>query len=203
MASDERVATALAAWAERDAHAAITEEDTRAIASTEGARALVVERLLDAAGRDALSACSVLGRLMAQAGASPSLAARTLDGLAATSPCDDAWLGTARASLAEGYAAASREAAAAKRADTWRYPRCVVRLDSDTVAVGAGFPDDDPDTLAEWANEVARGLVKAGVRRAIIDGDLAPRAALEEALELAGISVARGDRPRSWLPWKR
>src|SRR5690242_7019353 len=107
--SSERV---LQAWTEHDRARSIHSADRDAIRATEAARARVVE-LFDRPARDLYNACALLGRLLADAGASPSLAATTIDGLAralaeTTTAFDDSRIAPARASVAEGYVSAVR-----------------------------------------------------------------------------------------------
>src|SRR5262245_46248612 len=72
----------LAAWAEADVQRAVHPEDRDVIRATESARSLVVD-LFDARDpRDLFNACARLGGLMAEAGASPTLAAGTIDSAA-------------------------------------------------------------------------------------------------------------------------
>jgi len=194
----------LDAWTERLASAAISEVDRRAVAASETARALVLEQLEAHSGEsaerafedhDALHGWAVLGRVLADAGASPSLAAQVVDALIEATPGGSgdrlqAWGATARSALLEAFVLAQRELAELRAAEAWRFPKCVVRLDETTAAVAASFPDDDADALARWADEVAAGLAKMGVRRVHADGSARARAALASALSVAGIGMA-------------
>jgi len=190
----------LARWTRGLDAAAISEVDRRAVATTENARASVLEY----SGADALHAWGVLGRMFADADASPTLVARTVHALAAArsgeplpgaasearafGAQEDA---LAEAALLEAFVAAQREAIELRMADRWRFPRCVVRIDDTTAAVAASFPNDDADALGRWADEVASGLAKLGVRRVHVDGDRAAQAALADALSVAGIDLLR------------
>src|SRR5687768_11028558 len=103
----------LAAWREHDVMRAIHPTDREAIRATEAARALVVE-LFDRPARDLYNACALMGRLLADAGASPSLAVSTIDGLARAlgdtkTAYDETRIAPARASVAEGYVSALRD----------------------------------------------------------------------------------------------
>jgi hypothetical protein len=60
-------------------------------------------------------------------------------------------------------------------------------LHEASVAIVAGYPEDDADALAAWASRVARQAARAGVRRAVVSGSPAAEAALAEALEVAGV----------------
>ena len=198
----------LAAWREHDVARAIHPTDREAIRATEAARALVVE-LFDRPARDHYNACALYGRLLADAGASPSLAVSTIDGLArafadAKVAHDETRISPARASVAEGYVSAVREGERDSANRTWAYPACVVTLDDETAAVAAGYPDDG-DGLAEWAAKIASKLSKAGTRTAVVAGNEAAKRELSEALKLVGIAVADRLPQRSWLrlPWKR
>ncbi len=181
----------LADWTKRLSAAAISEIDRRAVAASESARENVLERLAEGSleDHDALHAWAVLGRVLADASASPSLVAQVVDSLADGTP--QSWAAPARAALVEAFVAAQREIEELRVADAWRFPRCVVRLDEKTAAVAACFPDDDPDALSRWADEVAAGLAKMGVRRVHADGSARGRAALADALSIAGIDLAR------------
>lgn len=179
-------------WTNRLSRAAISEVDRRAVAATESAREMVLERFESLEDHDGLHAWAVLGRVLADAGASPSLVAQVVDALVEVGVnASKDWAAPARASLIEAFVAAQREIEEARVADAWRFPRCVVRLDETTAAVAACFPDDDSDSLAKWADEVAAGLAKMGVRRVHIDGTARARAALAGALSIAGIDLAR------------
>ncbi len=179
----------LARWTRALSDAALSEVDRRAIAATENARASVLEY----SGADALHAWAVLGRLMADADASPTLVARTVDALLTAAPgTRDGAL--AQAALLEAFVAGQREAIELRMADRWRFPRCVVRIDDSTAAVAASFPSEDADELGRWADQVASGLAKLGVRRVHVDGNGAAQAALADALSVAGIDLLR---PRS------
>ncbi len=177
-------------WTQRLAGAAISEIDRRAVAASESARELVLERLAEGFdGHDVLHAWGALGRVLADASASPSLVAQVVDALVETAP--EKWAAPARAALIEAFVAAQREIEELRVAEAWRFPRCAVRLDEKTAAVAACFPDDDPDALSRWADEVAAGLAKMGIRRVHVDGTARGRAALADALSIAGIDLAR------------
>ncbi len=190
--------TALEAWSERLAGAAISELDRRAVAASESAREAVLERLDEHRGesaerafedRDALHAWALLGRVLADAGASPTLAAQVVDALVETGQTRgfDGWAASSRSALVEAFVAAQREIVEERVADSWRFPKCVVRLDEATAAVAASFPDDDADELSRWADEIAAALAKMGIRRVHSDGSPRARAALESALSAVGI----------------
>lgn len=198
----------LAAWREHDATRAIHPSDRAAIEATEAARALVVE-LFDRPARDLYNACALFGRLLADAGASPSLAVSTIDGLARAfadtkTTCDDARIAPARASVAEGYVSAVRDVDRESANRAWGHPACVVTLDDETAAVAAGYPDEG-DGLTEWAAKIASKLSKAGIKTAVVAGNETARRELTSALDLLGITVADRLPQRSWLrlPWKK
>ncbi|HEY1958483.1 MAG TPA: hypothetical protein VGH28_22855 [Polyangiaceae bacterium] len=194
----------LDAWTERLSRAAISEVDRRAVAASESAREMVLERLDAHRGesaerafedRDALHGWTLLGRVLADAGASPTLAAQVVDTLAQVEgqKSFEGWAASARAALVEAFVAAQRELADKRAFASWRFPKCVVRLDETTAAVAAGFPDDDSDELSRWADEVAAALAKMGIRRVFSDGSPRARAALESALAAVGVEHrARG-----------
>ena len=186
----------LRAWSARDHARALVPADHAAADATEAARSLLVEGAL--AGRaslpekDLLHACGVLGRLLAESGATPTLAGGTVDSLQGELPDADVNWSIVRAAVAEGYAAARDEAAQATACAAWDYPRSVVRLDATTVAVAAGYPNDDGEAAAAWAARVAGALHKTGVRRAVVEGRDPAKRELAAALELVGIEVVGG-----------
>jgi hypothetical protein len=198
---------AVEAWATHDAARAIHPADRAAIASTEAARALVV-LLAEADGdpRDLYTACATLGRLLAEAGASPTLASATMDGARAAAlqgaVRDEVAL---RASLLEGFATGIVAAQRAAARSAWDWPRCATALDAETCAIAAGHPDEPDDSVVAWAETVASRASKAGVRRAIVGGEGRARVEVEAALRLVGIEVVTRlePEPRSWLPWRR
>lgn len=200
---------ALAAWREHDVARAIHPADREAVRATEAARALVLE-LFDRPARDLYNACAQLGRLLGDAGASPSLAATTIDGAAlALSGAGIAYepsrLAPARGALAEGYVAAMRAAEREDSRRAWEYPACVVPLDDTMVAIAAGYPSDDGERAAEWAGRVAAKLSKAGVRTAVVSGGELAKREITDALVLVGIAVPETLPARGWLrlPWRK
>jgi hypothetical protein len=202
----------VASWRAHDHTRALVPVDHEIIDSTSAPRALVLDLASRGAHseRDLFSACAVLGRLIAERGGSPTLAAGTMDGArqALGDSPDAPWLVPARASLLEGFTAARQDIARREAAAGWEYPRCVARLDSTTIAIVAGYPGDDGEAVAGWAARVAQGAALAGVRRAVV-ADAGPdraaaRAAVLDALDLAGVEVLAGSPARaSWLPWLR
>ena len=198
------------AWSARDHARALVPEDHAAIDATLAARVAVIEQLRRGAHADLFHACLVLGRLLAERGGSPTLAAATMDGaFEETGAAGEATV-SARASLAEGYAAARIDRGRREAVAAWDFPRCAVRVDKDTMAFMAGPPDDDDDALGEWAARVAGAATRAKVRHAIVGGADKPRRVLSDALDLAGIEVMteRGERDRGSsslfrIPWLR
>jgi hypothetical protein len=178
-------------WCARDHAAAFLAADHAVIDATRGPRSLIVERIRARGPHtDLFHACAVLGRLIADRGGSPTLAASAIDGAAALLPELDAETArAARAALTEGFVAARAEAASAVAVERWEYPGCVVPLESATVAIAAGYPDDDVDALSGWAARVASAVARAGYRRAVLGGGERACAALSDALELAGVKV--------------
>jgi len=207
--SPQDLERALAAWREHDSTHALHPLDREAIRAIEAQRALVLEQLaaLRSAeergprsgarapvARDLYNACARLGRMLADAGASPSLAVVTLDGAAESLgrlgiAFDGDRLAAARASLAEGFVAVvvDQQRALARRA--WEYPACAVRLGADLVALAAGYPADDGESLADWAARVALASSRDGYKRVIVQGEGAACAALGEALGTIGIRI--------------
>lgn len=196
---------ALAAWREHDGAHALHGHDRAALRATDAPRALVLEHLVrPGPARDLYNACARLGRLLADAGASPSLAVSTLDG--AVRAIDDAaidWdrgrLAPARASVAEGYFAAALESERLSARRAWEYPACAVKVGKDIVAIVAGFPSDDGEALADWAARVALAVSREGHRSVILAGDKPAVAELTAALSLVGISLATSAEPPGWL----
>jgi hypothetical protein len=187
-------------WSLADRAHAFVKSDHGVIESTGAVRTLIVECLLaDETGRDLLNAFGVLGRLVAERGGSPTLAAAIVDGaLQALAPAPGlapAWVLPARAALAEAFALAQLEAAQAEGAARWEYPRCAVGLADGTVAIAAGFPDDDLDALGAWASRVAHAAALAGVRRVVVSGSPSAEALLDAAFEIAGITRVPGNAP--------
>lgn len=194
--SDEIVQRAVASWREHDRACAIHPKDREAIDATEAARSLVLQRMLQGPSRDLYSACARLGRLLFDAGASPSLAVSTIDGAArALDETGRGWdrssVRSARSALGEGFAAAADDDARARAKRAWAYPACAVKIDDETATVTLGFDDDDADETARWAARVARGLSKDGVRRVILgrSGSARAKTELEDALGLVGIAL--------------
>jgi hypothetical protein len=196
---------ALAAWREHDLAHALHSHDREAIRATDPPRALVLDLLArPGPGRDLYNACARLGRLLGDAGASPSLAVATLDGAARALAdlgiaCDEGRLAPAQASLAEGYFAVvvEGERTAARRA--WEYPGCAVRVAKDTVAVVAGYPADDGEALADWAARVALAVSRDGYKHAILAGSDEAKVELVQALSLVGIALVDGVEAKGWL----
>lgn len=198
---------AFASWTAFDAASALHPADHLALRSTEPARSLVGELLREGAERDLWNACATLGRMLADEGASPSLAAGCIDNASrALGITDLARISPARASLLEGYVAAAREAERRGGITSWDYPNCVVSLEDGVVAVACGRPvhdGDDTDALTAWAERVASKLSKAHVKRAVLQGNDTAKSELASALELVGIALGPAPAPKSWLPWKR
>lgn len=208
-ASDETTPLVLAAWAEQDEARALHAADRAAIAATESARSLVVDRFASG-GRDLFNACARLGGLLAEHGGSPSLAAGSIAhatralALRGVEPAD-AVVAAASASLLEGYVAAIRESERTAGRARWAYPACVVKTGDGEVAIACGHPHDDEDALAAWAARIAGRLTKANVKRATLSGTAEAKAEVASALSLVGIAVVDAERadvrpPRAgWL----
>jgi hypothetical protein len=196
---------ALAAWREHDAKHALHGADREAIQSTDAARALVLELLArPGPGRDLYNACARLGRLLADAGASPSLAVATIDGAAQAladlgNTCDVERLSPARASVAEGYFAVVIEGERASARRVWEYPACAVRVTKDRVAIVAGYPTDDGEALADWSARVALAVSRAGYKHAVLAGSEAAKAELGQALSMVGVQLAASVEHQGWL----
>ncbi len=207
----------VAAWSTCDHARALLPVDHEIVDSTQAPRALVVERILaQSSDKDLFHACAMLGRIIAERGGSPSLASSTVDGVQAVLSETNAPWNNVRAALAEGFASAQAELARRDACVAWEYPRCAVLIDDGVVAIAAGYPDDDGESLASWAGRVASGAARSGVRRAMIAGREDARDALVDALSTVGIEiVAQGsssasttlqsasEKSRGWLPWRR
>jgi hypothetical protein len=186
------------AWCEMDHGLAFLASDHDAVEATRALRALVVESLLhdpDCKGRDVLHAFGSVGRVVAERGGSPTLAASTIDGLLAALTSVGIAPGAsgypfatpARAAVAESYVLARGAACRAEAVQAWEYPACAVPVTDELIAIAAGYPDDDDEALAGWASRVVRGITVGGMRKAVLSGSAKAIAALEDALELAGI----------------
>src|ERR1700729_2265020 len=140
-------------WCARDHAGAFLPGDKEAIDATRGQRALVVEIASERGARtDLFQACAVLGRLTAESGGSPSLVSSVIDTACEMLPeLDPQTARGARGALSEGFVAARAEIARAEAAARWEYPGCAVPLEGASVAIAAGYPDDDDDALAAWA----------------------------------------------------
>lgn len=195
------------AWCEHDAARAFLPADRDAVEATRGVRALVCEEALATTGRDLLHACAHLGRMIADRGGSPSLLATTADGLVAALGSAKLDMHGVRVALAEGYEAARQDQAREEAKRTWDPPHCLVRIDATTVAIAAGFPDDDHDALEEWAAKVAQAVLASHARTAIVSGRPPATRAATSALTLVGVTVktenGRPAKTTSWLPWRR
>jgi hypothetical protein len=189
------------AWCARDRTSAFLPEDNAVIDATKGPRALIVDHVLTPSRdervlKDLFHACAVLGRIFAERGGSPTLAASTIDGACEVMPeLDAATARAARAALAEGFAAARAEEARVEASARWDFPRCAVPLEDSAIAIAAGYPEDDEDALAAWASRVANGVARAGYRRAVLAGNDRACVALEDALSLAGVKVRTTSPP--------
>jgi hypothetical protein len=183
---------ALRAWSDAEHRAALSSADHGVVDATSAVRALIVD-LARRRGQDEelYDACAVLGRLLAEGGSSPSLAAGSID-----HACDalgeraPAWATAARAAMAEGFVRALIDGMRTAADSTWDFPASAVRLDATTIAIAAGHPSDDEETLATWAGRAARAAACQGIRRAVISGRNQPRAALAEALAIVGIDCS-------------
>ena len=118
----------VANWSARDEARGLLPVDREIVRGTAAARANIVEHVLRGGPHaDLFHACAILGRLIATEGGSPTLAASTMDGLAEAlrelqspppaagdmkiDPTESRWVDSARAALAEGFAATLRELA--------------------------------------------------------------------------------------------
>lgn len=196
---------ALALWRELDVAQSLHQADRDAVRASEAARSLVLELLARAGGaRDLYNACARLGRLLADAGASPTLAVAAVDGAAEALAgigiaCDATLVAPARASVAEGYLAAVLEVERVLARQTWEYPACAVRLAKDTVALAAGYPADDTEALADWSARVALCVSRNGYKQAILAGPEQVSSELQQALALVGVERVTSVASKGWL----
>lgn len=205
MASDDLSKSMLSSWHEHAVARGLHALDRDAVIASEALRALVLESFerAEAKPRDLFNACARLGRLLADAGASPSLAVTTIDGArcaltnAGLAP-SLALVESARASLCEGYFAGVVEAERATARRAWEFPACTVQVDDETVAITAGYPDADHDALTEWADRVALAVSKKRFKRAVVSGPERARIELARALEITGIEVVGPLERRGW-----
>lgn len=185
-------------WMRADRRQAVDVADPHAIEQTAAARSLVLERLAhDPLGRDTLHACAALGTLLAREGASPTLAAATMDGarlaLAEGENAPGA-ADAARAAFAEAYARAREETLLAVHTARWDAPRCAVPLGGDAFAIAAGVPDGDSAAVQQWADATAAWLRRNGARRIVCAGGDLAVAALADALAVFGLEIEHGPR---------
>jgi hypothetical protein len=222
MSADEQsIETLVDAWCSHDLKKALIPVDREIVEATRALRALICEEAVaHRTGREILSAWTRLGRMIGERGGSPTLIASTADGLFAA--LGDRASGVdilhARRVLAEGFAAAARDDAHAEMLASWEPPHCIVRIDATTVAITAGFPDDDHELLEAWAARVTQFVLADKKRNAIVSGRDEAVRALVDALTLVGVTlVSPGASPQaaepprdgapekrgSWLPWRR
>jgi hypothetical protein len=219
--ADDNDRDVYAAWVEIDRARAVHPVDHEAIQSTEPLRSLVLSRLANLrTDRDLFTACARLGGMLADLGASPTLASGAIDGAtqalerAGQRPkaLDDTLIAAARASLIEGFAAAIRDAERVASSSAWEYPACVVAIGSDAVAIACGYPSDDPEAIALWAARLATKLVKAKTKRAVLSGSPIVMKEVESALSFVGVATGsptaelgpeQQQPKKSWLPWRR
>ncbi|AKV01721.1 hypothetical protein AKJ09_08384 [Labilithrix luteola] len=205
MAGDDVSKSMLSTWHEHDVDRGLHALDRDAVLASESLRALVLESFArpESKPRDLFNACARLGRLLADAGASPSLAVTTIDGACAAlkeagitpSP---ALVESARASLCEGYFAGVVEAERTSARRAWEFPACAVQVDEETVAIAAGYPDADHEALTDWADRVALAASKKRFKRAVLSGPERGHTELARALEIAGIEVVSSLERRGW-----
>jgi hypothetical protein len=210
---DERIDRLVDAWCARDRERALIPVDHEIIDATRSLRALICEEATSRGkGRDLLNALARLGRMIGERGGSPTLVASTADGLFDVLKTDAAEVDRvhARVALAEGFAAALLDIARADALATWAPPHCIVRIDESTVAIAAGFPDEDHELLAAWSARVTQWVLADKKRNAIVAGRPAAVHALVDALTLVGITLLESDGTKaaaekrgSWLPWRR
>lgn len=188
----------VSSWAERDRASALQPADHEVVESSCSIRGLIAD-LARSEGRDEelFDACAVLGRLIAEAGGSATLASLTIDhaceAIGARGPT---WLAPARAAVAEGFARALIDRAQRACLASWEFPSSTVRVDDTTLAIAAYYPSDDDEVLAAWAARLANGAARNGIRRALVAGPNRSRSAVAEALGAIGIEWVASDTLR-------
>jgi hypothetical protein len=189
---DPETARAVRAWCDLDRRRAAWPDDMEVIDASTSLRALVVERArartADPTEDEVFDACAVLGRRIARARGSVTLAAWTVDhaGEVLGTPGAE-WVRPAAAAVAEGYVAESLERTRHDALAAWEFPACVVPLGGAAIAIAASLPSDDPEAIVEWAARIAQAAAVRGVRKAFVAG--ARSAAVVEALAIAGIQT--------------
>jgi hypothetical protein len=188
---------ALQAWGAAEHRDALTPADHAAVDATGSVRGTILDFALRRGQDEELyDACAIYGRLLAEGGSSPSLAATAIDrACEALGDRAPAWATAARAAMAEGFGRAREEVARNTTNASWDFPAPAVRLDATTLAIAASHPSDDDETLAGWAAKAARAAAFDGVRRVVVSGRERPRAALAEALAIAGILCVEAATP--------
>ena len=158
--------------------------------------------------KDTLHLAAALGRVLAQADASPTLAATALDPF--LDGCSSRHQASLRAALFESYSSFRLEAVKHEDARAWEFPHCAVPLGDGRYAVCASLPVTDPEEISEWADRVAAALVRAGAKRVHLSGTGRPQTALVDALELVGVphssADASGPTPQRHgfrFPWRK
>ena len=183
----------VAAWCDLDRRAAVAEADREIVDASGPVRAVIAGfALAGGSDEEIYDACAALGRLIAQRGGSPTLAAVTIDHAGdALGVRPAAWLGPGRAAVAEGFTRALLERRAAGRAaKLGRFPRCAVALPGDVIAIAAGLPSDDPETARRVGGARRQGRCAPGRPASLRRGPGAARAAVEDALDVVGIELA-------------
>lgn len=188
----------LARWADADRQRAVLPADRAMTGELSALRTLVLDLAGNPAAEEELyDACAMLGRQLAQRGASPTLASATMDGAAAALLTPGAaWLAPARAAVVEGFARTLREMAHHEALQAWEFPSCAVALGEAGVAIAAGYPSEDDEELAAWAARVAKAAALAGVRRAVVSGSERACDAALDAFGVVGIEAQRTPAPR-------
>ncbi|MFO0677621.1 MAG: hypothetical protein U0169_13890 [Polyangiaceae bacterium] len=149
-------------------------------------------------GTDLVSLASRIGSEMAAGGASPTLAMVVADRIGASG--EAAMASSLRAAFGEGLVRRAVERREEAIAATFDFDAAATELDAGWFAFAAHFPFDDHVWITEWASRVAATASRRGVRRATVSGREVTRRALEDALDFAGVEVARdgSDGRRPW-----
>jgi hypothetical protein len=181
----------LAAWSEMDRARAVLPADRELVEATASLRSLAIDLLSSGGPHDELfDVCAMLGRMVFQRGGSATFASALVDHAAeALDAVHAPWVESARAAVAEGFAAALSEGAERNAMVAWEYPACAVPLGEAAVAIAASYPSEEDELLGAWAARVAKSAALGGIRRAVVAGNARARAAVVDALGVVGIEV--------------
>lgn len=189
-------------WLAQDQDGARDRHEARLLEPSRAVRAWILERWLEGgATSDALSGFAQLGRVLAAEQVSCASALGAVSSFAKLVPASDpSALEAARSALGDAFVEARLEHE--RRQARSRFGQCWLEISPGLGAVAAAPPGDDPEWLQEWADGVARELLRRKIRRAHVRVAEPALAALESALTLVGIHVetmgASAPSPSRW-----